>query len=572
MFSGYLFDRERLARKLGGDHSWPDVRLAAAWIAHHGLDRLADLAGDYALSHWDPGARRLFLAVAPMGSRLLYWHRVGTICHFATTVAGLHRIPDIPRVVDPLHLTARFSAMVGDPTRTVYKDIHQIVPGDMLVADVNANRYVPLWRPDAERRLRLANEREYLEAADELLERAVARRLQAAHAPAFLSSGGLDSAAMLTTASRLAGDRKVRSYTIVPSPGLCVTADRGWYGDERAKVADLAASHTNLDIRLCHSLVPSPLETNPAHLFMATGLPCMIANQIGWLDIAFQQMQQAGHDAVLSGQSGNFTFSYDGNLCFADLIREGRPLTALRLLAQVARYKQQGFAPMVRHRVVVPLLPDAFYYGQRRWRGRPHPLADRTLTRPGWREKVGLDDYLADHGEQPFQERDSRSRQQIIHFMLKRRAMTLPNAHALETVRGTHYRDVYADRDLLEFILAIPRDQFILDGRNRSLARRLLAMRGVPDSIVNERAIGQQRVDWNHRMTPQLEAYAADLDSFSQDGLIAEMLDLPKMRHMLATWPKTDHPHETMRLSHGFVFANAMQMGRFVRWANGGNQ
>jgi len=572
LFTGYLFDREDLARDLDADSVWPDARLAATWIARHGLERLADLAGDYALSHWVPDTRQLFLAISPMGGRLLYWHRAGAVCHFATTVAGLHRIPNVPRILDPLQLTARFSATIGDQTRTVYKDIRQVLPGEMLVVDTAGVRYVPLWQPNPERRMRLARDEDYLDAAQELIDRSVARRLQASRSPAFLASGGLDSAAMLGSAARQADGGTVQAYTIVPPPDLPVTADRGWYSDETPKVAALSEHYPNLNITLCHGLGLSPLETEPAQLFMATGLPCLNAHHIGWLDNAFKPMQQAGHDAILTGQTGNFTFSNDGQLCFADLIREWRPFTALRLLRQVGRYQGHSFFTMVQHRILAPFMPDAFYYHQRRWRGLSHPLSKRGLFKAGWRERVGLEDYLADNGEQVLSQRDSRSREQTITYAIRRRAMALPNMHALEIARGIHYRDVFADRDLLEFILAIPREQFILDGRHRSLARRMLAAQGVPELITQERRVGQQRVEWNHRHSRQLEVFRADIDSFSRDPLIAEMLDLQKMRRMLAEWPATSQPHEAMRLSHGFTFTNTIQMGRFIRWVGGSNQ
>ncbi|GAB3123883.1 asparagine synthase-related protein [Novispirillum itersonii] len=571
LFSGFLFEREALARALDGDPAWPDARLTARWITRHGLDRLGDLAGDYALSYWNPGQRRLHLAVAPMGSRLLYWSRSGGVFHFSTTAAGLLRLPDVCRDLDPLHLTARLAAMTGDPARTVYREIHQVIPGNRLTVSPDGHRTTALWQPDLSRRLHLADDGAYLDAAEELLDRAVARRLHHARAPAFLASGGLDSSAVLTSALRLAGDDRVRAYTIVPPPGLAVQAAPGWYADETPKMQDLAAQRPALSVTLCSDDAPSPLETTPAHLFMATGLPCIIASQIGWLDIAYRRMRQAGHDVALTGQSGNFSLSYDGHLCGADLMREGHPLTALRLLWQSARYQGKAFLPTLRQTVIAPLLPDSLYYRQRRWRRMPPPLTAGPLFRPGWLDRIGLAGYLADNAEQALQERGRGSREQILHFLLKRRAMALPNTHALERIHGLEIRDIYADRDLLEFMLALPRQQFLLDGRPRSLARRLLERQGVPASITRETLAGQQRVDWNHRQTRQLAEFAADLDSFSHTPLLADMLDLPRMRQMLADWPATGPPHATMRLSHGFYFTNAIQIGRFVRWASGSN-
>lgn len=572
LLTGCLFDSVDVARSLSVATDTPDTVLLAHWITRRGAETLGELAGDFALAHWSPADQRLVLAVAPLAGRLLYWHRDGTDCHFANTVALLQRIPTVPRTLDMLALTTRFAGRVGDLGRSVYQNIGQVPPGTLLDIRADGQRHVPLWQPENNQRIRLSSDQEYLEQADALLQQAVARRLRQTSKPAFLASGGLDSTAMLTAALRQQQQPvPVHSYTVVPPPGLSVTADRGWYADERPKIAALAADYPALQTTLCHSSTPSAIETDPTLLFQTTGQPCSNACHLGWFSSAYQAMQKQGHDVALNAGMGNFSLSYDGFLCFYDLVRDGRPLTALRLLRQVARYQGKALLPFLRATLINPMIPRPLFYQLRRLRNRPPPLTAFNLLRQSWIEQVGVEDYLDAHDESLVQTLGTSSRQQCLYFLNEKRVLSLPSSMALEITYGLHLRDVFADRDLLEFCLAIPREQYILDGRPRSLIRRLLQDRA-PDSIVNESLGGQQAVEWPHRLQPQRAAFADALDSFADNQMLPEMLDLPRLRHLLDQWPEADSMPASNRLLYGFTVSNAIQMGRFVRWASGSNR
>jgi asparagine synthase (glutamine-hydrolysing) len=571
VFSGHLFDPAAVARSLGIDPARADAAIAAAWIARYGLDRLADLPGDFALAHWSPHDARLVLAVAPMAGRAIYWHHSDGVVSFATSPAALHRIPSVPREIDPLQFTAHLTARTGDPCRTIYRDVSLLPPGRMVVADQHGCRQAILWEPDLDRRVRLGSDAAYVEAARELLDRSVANRLRTARSPALLASGGLDSAAMLVSAARQAGDQPVNSYTAIPPPGIPLTSQRNRYSSEEPGVEALAQQYPNLRARFCHAETPAAIETDPARQFMITGLPSMTANHLGWFDPAHRAIQNAGHDVVLTGDMGNFTLSYGGQACFSDLVREGRLLTAARLLPRFAAYSGRRSRDIVRGSILMPLVPRGIGERHRRRRQGRHPMAEHAAIQSAWLDDVGISEYLQGHGEGSSMQTFPGSRQQIAYFVQYPRLVSLQNRLTLESLYGFQVRDPYADRDLLEFCLAIPREQFIVDGRDRSLARRVLEGRA-PASIVDEVRFGHQKPEWVFRLDQQREAFAADLESFGRHPMLAEMLDVPRLRTLLDQMPKSAEAGEGRMLDYTVTFARSIQMGRFVRWVTGANQ
>ncbi len=571
VLSGYLFDPEALARSLSLGPGLADAAIAAAWLERHEPDRLAELPGDFALAQWCPHDARLLLAVAPMAGRLIYWHLgVGTFS-CATTVAALHRIPSVPREIDPLQFTTRFTARIGDASRTIYRDVRLLSPGEMLVADGHGCRKTVLWEPDLARRIHLGSDAAYAEAARELLDRAVANRMRTARSPGFLASGGLDSAAILTSAARQSEHRPIHSYTAIPPSGVALTPGSRRYLSEQPKLAALAAQYPNLHPSFCSGSTPAAMETHPAGLFMHKALPCMMASHLAWFDPAHRAIQRAGHDVVLVGDMGNFTLSFDGLACFSDLVREGRLLTAVRLMRRVAAYSGRQTRSILRNSILVPLLPRRLAERHRQRRLGRHPLARHAAIRSAWLDDVGISAYTEAHGESSVVGAFSDSRQLIAHFVTKRRTERIQNHLLLESVYGFQHRDVFADRDLLEFCLAIPREQFIIDGRDRSLIRRVLEGQA-PRCIVNETCHGHQNPEWVSRLLQQRETFAAEIESFSQHPMLAEMLDIPRLRTLLDQMPRTAEEGEGRQLEYTTAFTRAIQMGRFVRWSTGANQ
>lgn len=141
---------------------------------------------------------------------------------------------------------------------------------------------------------------------------------------------------------------------------------------------------------------------------------------------------------------------------------------------------------------------------------------------------------------------------------------------ATATLYGLDVPDPLSDRALAEFCLAIPREQYMLDGRQRSLARRVLADR-LPASILNQPLYGQVNVEWFDRLEPQRAEIAAELDRLARVPLAAEMLDLPRLKALVDDWPRDGQAALARKFEYESLLTRAVRMGRFLRWLDGGN-
>ena len=78
---------------------------------------------------------------------------------------------------------------------------------------------------------------------------------------------------------------------------------------------------------------------------------------------------------------------------------------------------------------------------------------------------------------------------------------------AFRALGGFDVRDPTADKRVFEFCYAIPREQYLVGGIDRSLVRR--AMRGrLPASTLTRTMRGQQGADWYLSMKDALPEHA----------------------------------------------------------------
>ena len=163
--------------------------------------------GMFAFAVWDAPARRLILARDRLGVKPLYYAEIpGRGVVFGSELKSLLEDPDVPREWRPESIDAYLTLLYIPAPDTIYKGVHKLAPGHVLVAEkgsVRSSRYWDLqFTGDGEAR----REEEYLEQLDALLSESVALR-QIADVPlgAFLS-GGIDSSAvcayMVATSSR----------------------------------------------------------------------------------------------------------------------------------------------------------------------------------------------------------------------------------------------------------------------------------------------------------------------------------------------------------------------------------
>jgi asparagine synthase (glutamine-hydrolysing) len=503
------------SRRLAG---WSDsALLLAAWERWEEkcLDRLV---GDFAFAIWDSERRRLVLARDFAGARPLHFHASTGLFAFASMPAGLHALPEIPRAPDLDFAARALQAGMPPNSGSWFAGIERIRPGHLLTVAAGEASQRRWWHGPAAT-VRLGRASDYAEALRSHLDEAVRARLRGQSEVAAHLSAGLDSSAVATSAAHLlAPAGRVVAFTAVPRTDYCESRSPPLL-DEGPLAAATAAMWGNIEHVTLPAAGPLPLGRLDEYTALF-GQPLPNLCNLPWTMAIADKAAALGLKVLLTGQYGNFAFSYDGMMLLPHLLRRGRLPALARQVAAL-------------------------------WRGRfisPRAIAGAVL-RP----------FLAGGSQSP-SERD-----------LRRRAFDVNDVGCLlkgELARsGIDSRDPTADRRLVEFCLAVPPEEFVRGGIPRSLARRALVGR-VPKAVLEERRKGVQAPDWHEPAAAQRDVLCAELRAFAATPA-ADLLPLDRLHAMLDAWPDADWSRPAVSRDYRSRLLRPISLAYFLRQANG---
>jgi asparagine synthase (glutamine-hydrolysing) len=100
------------------------------------------------------------------------------------------------------------------------------------------------------------------------------------------------------------------------------------------------------------------------------------------------------------------------------------------------------------------------------------------------------------------------------------------------------FRTPAYDRRIFEFCIGIPEDQYLRNGRDRWLIRRVMDGR-LPHVVLNQNKCGAQAADWYPRLTRTRSALIEEVKRLAKNPEVASILDMPRLKAILDGWP--DH-------------------------------
>jgi asparagine synthase (glutamine-hydrolysing) len=568
VFAGRLDNREEVAAALG----WSSERLAGSAdgaLCLAALERWeeaapARLIGGFAFALWDESRRRLLLARDPMGGRPLFYHRGRQGLAFATSFNALFALPEIPRALDEAMIAELLLPSTMEQTRTLYQDIIRVPSGCLAVADAEGIRVEHYWTPQR-RALGLRSHDDCVEAAREQLDRATRPMLRSETQVAVQCSGGLDSPAVAATAARLLAPARLTLVTRVPAAGHHPADTAKARFDEGPAVRALAAMHRNMDLILVDDDGLHPVDLDPAMRFAINGIPVFNPLNHGWFSGTVDRVRSGGHRVLLDGGWGNLTLGWgQKSSLHADLLSRS-PLRVLRELLAIARVTERPFTRVLRQHVLRKLEPE----WSRRWR-----RGSDTVRPPGGFLNR---DYWHDHGQRLVENRALRfGRMDPDPFVARSRMLIRSNEIGRDwtgqapAFLGHEKRDPLGDPRLIEFCLNVPESHYLRNGWPRALIRDAIADRTPPEIHANLK-FGVQDAEWFHRLGLQREAIAKDVERFASSPLAARVIDIPRMRALLADWPADAAAAQSRKNDLANGLTRATQIGRFICWVEGVN-
>ena len=461
-----------------------DVAIVAAASEKWGANCLGKLIGDWALSIWNPRTRSVLLAKDPIGTKHLFYSFDQKQLTWSSILDPLVLFAGKTFEICEEYIAGWFATYFPAPHLTPYTGIHSISPSSSVLLQPGKRIVSKYWDFDPGKRIRYRSDADYEEHFRSSLGTAVQRRLRSDGPVLAELSGGMDSSSIVCMADTLIA---------------CSTAEHpcldtiSWFDDSYdqlepdtnelhwiTKVEEKRGKtgfHINLvEQRQGELDSQRPLGSEFDYDRFAA-VPNPSSREAGLFRQYSAYIRMRGHRVVLSGLGGESTTGGDiptptpeiQNL----LARPQFFALARQLRAWAAKMGKPPFALL--WEAIRGFLPLAFV-------GVPKEIHVAPWFHPGFvrRNRAALRAYpfrIRLFGPLPsFQDniaKLNRDRWQMAFFPLRS-----------EILRDLRYP--YLDRDLLEFMCAIPREQIVRVGQRRSLMKRAL-VGIVPDELLERK-------------------------------------------------------------------------------------
>ncbi|MDS4029232.1 MAG: asparagine synthase-related protein [Candidatus Contendobacter sp.] len=473
-----LDNRGELTQALGlrgeSARSLSDSRLLFAAYRHWGTGCVDHLLGDFAFAVWDPHSKNLFAARDPIGNRGLSYFINDSVALLASSVEQLLAHPAVVPRINEARIAEYLAVEWSNQEETFFQDVYDVPPGQGLTVSperIERREYCNLL-PRAP--IRYRDPAAYADHFRERVTEAVRCRVRATGRIGVSLSGGLDSTFLAAVAARLSAERSAAPDLT----GYSYAFERQVECDERSYIEPLVAQ---LGIRSkyvwCDDLwTLREIDRWPVHRDFVfwdaySGLPQVVR----------EAAHQDGCQVLLGGYYGD-SLMVGERLWASAMLAEGRFADGLRELWR-ARRELDWRTELLN--TIRPWTPAGFRRAWRAMRNRRRSTAYHGLA-PALARRVNLDARRAGY------ERQAAHLPPTIREFYRSLRTNLPAQGTASMQRqynrlGMELLSPYADRRLVEFMLAIPADQIGKpgSGRNRWVQRE--AMRGLTPDLIRLR-------------------------------------------------------------------------------------
>lgn len=539
IFNGEIYNFAEVRRELiGRGHRFRTG--SDTEIIVHGYEEWGDACVDrfrgmFAFAVWDEPKRRLLLARDRLGVKPLYYAEVpGTGVVFGSEIKSLLEDAVVPRDWRPEAIDAYLTLLYVPAPDTIYRAVHKLPPGHILVAERGRIRVSRYWDLQFTGDGDPAREEDYLEELDSLLREAVGLRLVSDVPLGAFLSGGIDSSAVV-------------AYMKDASDTPPVTIAVGFEDevDDEVRHAERVARHVGCDF---HALTVSPRVDD-------------LLPRLAWhFDEPFADssavptyfVSKAARELVTVALSGD-----GGDELWAGYARhrveswEQRARAALGPAARTAGWLAQALplsmkgARSLRHLASAP----AQAYALKHAYGMFEPGAKPRLYSADFTSAVGRADALASFRD-AYRDCGSADPMDRALYVDARTYMiddVLTKVDRMSMAVSLEAREPLLDHKLLEFAARVPFSLKLRNGRSKYLLRRALERR-VPRAIIDRPKRGFDAPVGRWLRGPLAEMTSGLL----LDGRLRDR-GLFEPREVARLWDehrrgRADHPHRLWQL------------------------
>jgi asparagine synthase (glutamine-hydrolysing) len=558
-WDGILDNRKEVVEELEASvaEQLTDLSIVAAAWARWGTNCFAKLIGDWALTIWRPLEQTLFLAKDFIGTRHLYYYLRPDCVTWSTVLDPLIVLAGCSFKLDEDYVAGWISHFPATHL-TPFVGVSAVPPASYIQirnGRVQTTRY---WDFRPGHTISYQKDRDYEDHFRTVLDASVRRRLRS-DAPILAElSGGMDSSAIVCTADRLVA-RGCAPATRIDTVSYYQDGEPAW--DERPYIAAVeqmrarvgchidVSTHTVLNYRFdtdCPELTPVCRGTGSESVKHLAG--CIASN---------------GNRVLLSGFAGDEILGGAPSFIpqLADLFVEAKLVALTRQLSAWALSNKTTVVALLAE-IVRAFMPI-------RWRG-----AGSGAHLAGWLHAS----FLAAH-------RTALSRYPRPFSLFRSKPSFQEKLQTIEALRCQlasfsatdlvlcEKRYPYLDRDLVEFVFAIPAIQLQRPGQRRSLMRRALSGI-VPDEVLNRKrkafvarqALVDIRSHWSAYRELTENSILVDLHVIDGIGLLdslaqakaGNIIPLPPLAHalVLEKWLRHIRPFGFVASLPGYIRSN----------------
>ena len=468
-FDGRLDNHKELCvlldvENLDAADSWIVVAAFKRW----GEECFSRLVGDWSLALWCNSNRSLYLARDHAGTRTLYFEERGNTLIWGTFLETFFAECDsrpLCRSYANRYLTC---GLTGD--LTPYEGITAVPPAHFFVfCEDKVIRQVH-WKWSIRDTVRYRDDREYEEHFVSLLTEAVARRTPSGEPVVAELSGGMDSSSIVCVSDHIRRLRGAKPSELIDTVSYYDDSEATWNEEPYFTSVEALRGKAGVHFKMSprdRSFLPVPSAT-ARYLF--PGGDSGTAQRETAVD---KIMAQAGHRAIISGLGG-------------DEILGGFPnpnpgLGDTFIAANIPLFFRQCIEWALFTRVpLIFLLRDVCQYLIHTYGGDcrvPDPLTPWIL--PSVADQRSEIFHMSTGNLRDGPIRPSAISNGIAWWYIME---SLPHRYPAFNTRR-EYRYPLLDRDLVEFMFKIPRDQIQKPGKRRSLQRRALSRTGAKPNL-----------------------------------------------------------------------------------------
>jgi asparagine synthase (glutamine-hydrolysing) len=471
-FDGRLDNYADLCHRLGLQKTdMPDSSIVLAAFDRWGEGCFSHFIGDWAIALWSQSERSLYLARDHAGTRTLYYELADGILLWSTYLETFFA-EGRSRPLDEVY-TASYLACQPFRDFTPYKGIRAVQPAHYLRLRGDTITRKAHWHWMASREIRYRTDAEYEEHLFSSLSQSIQRRTVPGSPIVAQLSGGMDSTSIVCLSDDYRRKRGAEPEDLLDTLSYYDDTEPDW--NERPYFSLTEARRGKAGIHVEASLTDrsfAPADASLGDTFYP-GADSSTADRIRRSE---EPLKRGGYTTILSGIGG-------------DEVLGGVPTPLPELADYLMSWNLSGLLKQMTAWCLdkrVPLISMLFETA--RFTGDMYRRAKtEKKSTPQWISRSLLQGHLDFRHEEPGSKR-----------LFALRPSSISNGHTWWSIMETlphlyptsfsrrEYRYPYLDRDLVDYLFAVPCEQLVRPGRRRSLMRRTLKTI-VPAEILERR-------------------------------------------------------------------------------------